>query len=30
MIFRTKSLDCAKAVIAGMEELRRFGLEINK
>ena len=30
MIFRTNSIDCAKAVIAGMEQLKRFGLEINK
>ena len=30
MIYRTNSIDCAKAVIAGMEQLRRFGLEINK
>ena len=30
MIFRTNSLDSAKAVISGMEQLKRFGLEINK
>jgi hypothetical protein len=30
MILRTNSLDCAKAIISGMDELKRFGLEINK